>query len=138
MVVYRIACARKRGWSYSAGGGVSAASQEGDNLGSISIRAIAAPENLAKVKTGIFEELQRVLNDGFTAKELEDVVDGTISADVSSWSSEAVLMGMLRSAGQYGINASWFDAMHKRYEDSLWRKSMRPFASITSRTISSP
>ena len=107
---------QKEGWSYSAGGGIAAASREGSNLGSISIQAIAAPENLAKVKTAIFEELQRALNDGFTAKELEDVVDGTISANVSSWSSDMALMGMLRAAGQYGINASWQDAMHKRYE----------------------
>ncbi len=106
---------RKEGWSYGAGGGVNASSREGDDSGRLFIQAIAAPENLAKVKAGALEELQRALDDGFTAEELQDAVDGTISSDLSSWSSDGSLARILRSGADYGLDVEWYGAMHERY-----------------------
>ena len=106
---------RKEGWSYGAGGGIRASSREGDDSGSVVMQAIAAPENLAKVKAGALEELQRALDDGFTAEELQDAVDGTISGDLSSWSSDGSLAGILRSGAEHGLDAQWYGAMHERY-----------------------
>ena len=83
--------------------------------GAIFIQAIAAPENLAKVKAGALEELQRALDDGFTADELQDAVDGSISGDLSSWSSDGRLAGILRSGAEHGLDAEWYGAMHDRY-----------------------
>ena len=106
---------QKEGWSYGAGGGMSASRRVGDDQGSLSMRAIAAPENLVKVKAGALEELQRALDDGFTADELQDAVDGSISSDLSSWSSDGSLARILRSGAEHGLDAEWYGAMHERY-----------------------
>ena len=106
---------QKEGWSYGAGGGMNASSREGDDNGALFMQAIAAPENLAKVRAGALEELQRVLDDGFTADELQDAVDGSISGNLSSWSSDGALAGMLRSGAEHGLDAAWYGAMHERY-----------------------
>ena len=96
------------------------------------MEAIAAPENLARVKAGALEELQRALDHGFTAKELKDAVDGAISSNLSSWSSNGNLAGLLRSGAELGLDAKWYDAMHERYRaltlegvDEVFRKYYR-------------
>lgn len=106
---------QQEGWSYGAGGGISASSRQGDNRGTLSMNAIAAPENLSKVKAGALEELQRVLDSGFTAEELQDAVDGRIAADLSGWSSDGSLLRILRSGAEHGLDAEWYGAMHERY-----------------------
>ncbi len=106
---------QKEGWSYGAGGGMNASSRLGDDNGSLFIQAIAAPENLSNVKTGALEELHRAFGDGFTAEELQDAVDGTISGDLSGWSSDGALAGILSSGAEYGLDAEWYGAMHERY-----------------------
>ena len=107
---------QKEGWSYGAGGGMNAASREGDDNGTLFMQAIAAPENLSKVRAGALEELQRALEDGFTAEELQDAVEGTISSELSSWSSDSALSSILRSGARYGLGAEWRGAMHERYK----------------------
>ena len=124
---------QKEGWSYGAGGGMNASSREGDDSGTLFIQAIAAPENLSKVRGGALEELQRVLDDGFTAEELQDAVDGAISGDLSRWSSDGALAGILRSGAEHGLDAGWYGAMHERYRgltlervNETFRKYYRP------------
>ena len=106
---------QKEGWSYGAGGGMNASDREGDDNGALFIQAIAAPENLSKVRSGALEELQRVIDEGFTAEELRDAVDGAISSDLNSWSSDAALTGILSSGAEHGLDARWYGAMHDRY-----------------------
>ena len=106
---------QKEGWSYGAGGVINASNREGDDQGRVFMQAIAAPENLAKVKAGALEELQRALDDGFTEDELQEAVDGSISSDLSSWSSDGRLAGILRSGAELGLDAQWYGAMHERY-----------------------
>ena len=106
---------QKEGWSYGAGGVMNASNREGDDSGTLFMQAIAAPENLANVKAGALEELQRVLDGGFTADELQDAVDGIISSNLSSWSSDGSLAGILRSGAELGLDAEWYGAMHDRY-----------------------
>lgn len=106
---------QKEGWSYGAGSGMNASNREGDDNGTLFIQAIAAPENLVKVRAGALEELQRVLDDGFTADELQDAVDGSISGDLSRWSSDGALAGILMSGAEHGLDAAWYGAMHDRY-----------------------
>ncbi len=106
---------QKEGWSYGAGGGMNASSHEGDDSGRLIIQAIAAPENLTKVKAGALEELHRALNEGFTAEEFRDAVDGTISGDLNTWSSDESLARILRSGAEHGLDAEWYGAMHERY-----------------------
>lgn len=106
---------QKEGWSYGAGGGMNASEREGDDSGALFIQAIAAPENLPKVRGGALEELQRVIDDGFTAEELQDAVDGAISGDLNSWSSDAALTGILSSGAEHGLDALWYGALHAQY-----------------------
>ena len=106
---------QKEGWSYGAGGGMNVAERKGDDNGALFIQAIAAPENLSKVRGGALEELQRVIDDGFTAEELEDAVDGAISGDLNSWSSDAALTGILSSGAEHGLDALWYGALHAQY-----------------------
>ena len=106
---------QKEGWSYGAGGGVSASNREGDDSGTLFMQAIAAPENLANVKAGSLEELQLAVSEGFTEEELKDAVDGAISSNLNSWSSDGSLLGILRSGAEHGLGAAWYAAMHNRY-----------------------
>ena len=106
---------RKEGWSYGAGAGVNAPSRAGDDRGVFFIRAIAAPENLARVKAGTLEELQEALEGGFTGDELQKAVDGAIAGALNSWSGDAALAGILKSGAQHGLDARWHGAMHQRY-----------------------
>ncbi|MXW45726.1 MAG: insulinase family protein [Gammaproteobacteria bacterium] len=106
---------QKEGWSYGAGGGMNASERSGDDSGALFIQAIAAPENLSKVRGGALEELQRVIDDGFTPEELQDAVDGAISGDLNSWSSDAALTGILSSGAEHGLDALWYGALHEQY-----------------------
>ncbi len=124
---------QKEGWSYGAGGGMNASDRAGDDNGALYIQAIAAPENLSRVQAGALEELQRVLDDGFTAEELEDAVDGAISGNLNSWSSDAALTGILSSGAEHGLDALWYGALHEQYRaltledvNEAFRKYYRP------------
>ncbi|HFC30483.1 MAG TPA: insulinase family protein [Oceanospirillales bacterium] len=61
---------QKDGLSYGAGSWFNASSY--DDYATFGAYAICAPENLAKVEIGFKEELDKVLKDGFTQKELDD------------------------------------------------------------------
>ena len=124
---------RKEGWSYGAGGEMNASTRDGDERGVVYMQAIAAPENLSRVRAGALEELQRVLDDGFTSEELEDAVDGAISSKLRSWSSDGNLAGLLQSGAELGLDAQWYDALHQRYRaltleevNEVFRQYYRP------------
>ena len=61
---------QKDGISYGAGSRVRAGSFE--DVGSLEMLAIYAPQNLDKLKAAVAEELARFVKDGLTAEELQD------------------------------------------------------------------
>ena len=61
---------QKDGISYGGGSGYSASYL--DDFGSFSAYAIYAPQNREKLETGMREEINRAVKEGFTAAELED------------------------------------------------------------------
>ncbi|MFZ6848843.1 M16 family metallopeptidase [Undibacterium sp. RuRC25W] len=61
---------QKDGISY--GGGSSYSASYLDEVGSFSAYAIYAPQNREKLETGMREEINRAVKEGFTAAELED------------------------------------------------------------------
>ena len=67
---------QKDGLSYNVGAGLSAdESRTGrDDNGSLSIQAIAAPENMGKLEAALREELARLVADGITVEELRSAV----------------------------------------------------------------
>ncbi|GGZ69597.1 peptidase M16 [Lysobacter xinjiangensis] len=72
---------QKDGLSYGVGSSLSAdASREGrDDAGSLSVQAIAAPQNAEKVEAALREEIERLMRDGVSTDELRDAVAGLLT-----------------------------------------------------------
>jgi zinc protease len=83
------------GLSYSVGSGFNASTL--DENASLQLFAIAAPENIARVKQAFAEEMARLVKDGVTAEELKDAVDGILKSRVLSRAEDGNLAGQLRS-----------------------------------------
>ncbi|GGC94690.1 M16 family metallopeptidase [Undibacterium terreum] len=77
---------QKDGLSYGGGSGIEAGSV--DRVGSFSISAIAAPQNLAKVDAAVNEELARMLKDGFTEQELARAKSGLLQQRLQGRTSD--------------------------------------------------
>ena len=118
---------QREGWSYGASGVMNASIPLGDTSGSLLIQAIAAPENLPKVKVGALEELERAVEYGFTAEELQDAVEGVIAGDLNSWSSDAALVQILQSGAAHGLDAKWYRALHDRYRELSLKEANETF-----------
>ena len=67
---------QKEGLSYGGGSSISAGSI--DRVGSFTISAIAAPQNLAKVDAAVRNELERLIKDGFSAEEIARAKSGLL------------------------------------------------------------
>lgn len=94
---------QKEGLSY----GVTAAlradeSRQGrDDDGYLTIQAIAAPQNMAKVETAVREELARLVKDGITEQELRDAVQAKLVAREQSRAQDGAVAGVLTENRQY-------------------------------------
>ena len=72
-----------------------------DEHATLSLFAIAAPENVAKVRQAFDEEMARLFESGVTEAELKDAVDGILKSWVMSRAEDGNLAGLLRSNLQY-------------------------------------
>ncbi len=104
---------RKEGWSYGAGAFFNANSY--DEVATFGAYAICAPENLAKVEKGFYEELDRVLNDGFTQQELDDVKKGVLENYKLDRAKDARLVRTLAGNLDLERNMQW----DKNYEQAV-------------------
>lgn len=88
---------QQEGLSYSVSSGISADdSRNGhDNAGALTIQAIAAPENMARVEALVREELDRLVRDGVTNEELADAVSGLLVERQGARSNDGTVAGML-------------------------------------------
>lgn len=88
---------QQEGLSYGVSSGVRADdSRTGqDDAGSFSIQAIAAPQNMAKVEALVREELAKLIEDGITAEELKDAVNGTLTERQQARAEDGSIAGML-------------------------------------------
>lgn len=86
---------QQEGLSYSIRSSTGANSV--DPVASLSIYAIAAPENVAKVKTAIKEELEKAIKDGFTAEEVEAAKRGYLESLKVARNQDGNLAGLLSS-----------------------------------------
>jgi zinc protease len=80
-----------------------------DENGSFFAVAIQAPENAEKVEAALREEVQRVLDDGFTSDELEIAKQGYLQARELGRAQDASLVGML-TQGLYFDRTLFWDA----------------------------
>lgn len=82
---------QKDGLSYGGGSDLSAG--DFDPVGSFSISATAAPQNLIKLEAAIKEELQRALSQGFTQEELSRAKSGLLQQRAQNRTSDAAIAG---------------------------------------------
>jgi zinc protease len=66
-----------------------------DARGNMMIMAIYNPMNLAKVMTGVEEEVARILRDGVTPEELKRAKDGYLKQLAVTRTNDSALTGML-------------------------------------------
>jgi zinc protease len=87
----------KEGLSYGVSSGLSADSSPTgrDDAGALTIQAIAAPQNAAKVETAVREELSRLVREGVTEAELHDAVAGLLTQRRQSRASDGSVAGTL-------------------------------------------
>ena len=90
----------KEGLSYAAGSGFSASPF--DDNGSMFLYAIFAPENLDRVKTGIFEEIARALKDGLTDREVADAKAAVLQKRRLNRDNDGFLGGALATQAYLG------------------------------------
>jgi zinc protease len=80
---------QKDGLSYTVGSGVQAGSW--DAVGSFSVYAICAPQNLAQVERDAQEEIARATEEGFTPAEIAAAKSGIAQSELRDRSSDAAL-----------------------------------------------
>ena len=93
------------GVSYTVGSDVHADSL--DPVGSFYVYAICAPQNIAKVETGVEEEISRALKSGFTAEEISAAKSGILQSLIVARSTDRDLAGLLANHLYLGRDFSW-------------------------------
>lgn len=103
---------QQEGLSYSISSSLTANAL--DPVGGFGVYAIAAPENVGKVKTAIVEEINRALKDGFTAEEVEAAKRGYLESLKVSRSQDGNLVGLLSGYMFYDRDVEWLNAWDKK------------------------
>ncbi len=103
----------KEGYSYGTGSGIQMKYDEDE--GFFYMSAIAAPENMKKVVGAYKEEVQKVLDEGFTQKEVTDAINGALKSLRVTWSNESYIARMLNGNKELNRDIRWF----QEYQDKL-------------------
>jgi zinc protease len=103
------------GLSYNVGGGISG--HPIDENGSFFVYSIQAPENVQKVEVALREEIQRVLDDGFTDDEVELAKLGYLQSRELSRAQDGSLVGALTQALYFDRTLLWDSEFEERIQD---------------------
>ena len=103
------------GLSYGAGSNFRAGSF--DPVGTFVAYAICAPENLPKVEQGFKEELQKAIDEGFTAEELADAKKAVLENNVLDRAKDARLAGTLQSNIDLERTMQWQKNLEQKIRD---------------------
>jgi zinc protease len=125
---------QKDGLSYTVASNVRAGSW--DPVGSFSMFAICAPQNLAQVERHADEEIARAVAEGFTPTEIAEAKSGIAQSELRNRSSDAALASDLATHLYLGRDFNWDaradsrieaatadsikDAMHRFIDPSQW------------------
>jgi len=85
------------GVSYGAGANLNIDSDEKDRNSSVFVFAIYNPDNLAKIKLGFSEEIDRFIKDGITEEELKNAVNGWVQAQNVSRAKDNELSSVINN-----------------------------------------
>ncbi|OYU43250.1 MAG: peptidase M16, partial [Burkholderiales bacterium PBB4] len=86
---------QKEGISYGAGSFLQMNPYDANST--LGLYAIYAPQNLAKLKAGVAEEVARLVKDGITEQELADAKSGILQNNLINRSQDGALAGALSS-----------------------------------------
>ncbi len=103
---------QKEGISYGVGSQLSAESQ--DKAGNFTVYAIYAPENRDRLEQAFREEIERMLKEGFTEKELEDAKSGILQSRKVNRSQDNSLASTLSYMNQIGRTMSFTEDFEKK------------------------
>lgn len=108
---------QKEGLSYSVSSGISADdSRSGqDDAGALTIQAIAAPANMARVEELVSEELDRLVREGVTTEELADAVSGLLVERQGARSGDGTVAGMLANHLYYDRTMAFTADLDAKY-----------------------
>jgi len=101
----------KDGLSYGINSSFSAKSDEKD--GQLQVFAIAAPQNMAKVEVDFKEELDKVLKEGFTQKEMDADRGGWLQAQQVRRAEDASLVQILIARDLDDRKMAWDEELEK-------------------------
>ncbi|MES2257313.1 MAG: pitrilysin family protein [Pseudomonadota bacterium] len=104
---------QKDGLSYGGASDLNVGSV--DRASSVTISAIAAPQNLKKLDTAIREELARTLKDGFTAAEVAGAKSGMLQQRIQNRAQDGILAGGWTTF----LNLNRTFAWSREFEDKL-------------------
>ena len=107
---------QKEGLSYNVSSSVYAdsAPQGRDNAGSITIQAIAAPENVDRLEAALREELTRFVRDGITAEELKTAINDTLTRRQQDRANDGSVGGALARNLYMGRTMAWTEALEAK------------------------
>jgi zinc protease len=103
---------QKEGLSYGVGSQFNASPL--DRSGVFVVYAIYAPENLSKLDTAIHEELQRAIQQGFTAAELQAAKAGWLQAQQVSRAQDNELSHKLADYQFLNRKLAWDETLEKQ------------------------
>jgi zinc protease len=100
---------QQEGLSYGVGTGFNASSQ--DERAAFYLYAISNPTNIPKVKQVIAEELDKILKDGITDKELEEAQTGYLQKQTVARSSDSGLARLLAQNIHIGRTMEYYEKL---------------------------
>ncbi len=107
---------QKEGLSYNVSSSLygDSAPQGRDNAGSITIQAIAAPENVDRLEAALREELTRLVRDGITAEELKTAINDTLTRRQQDRANDGSVGGALARNLYMGRTMAWTEALEAK------------------------
>ncbi|MCX9157885.1 insulinase family protein [Niveibacterium sp. 24ML] len=96
---------QKEGISYGAGSALGLSAE--DRNSGLTLHAIYAPQNRARVQAAVREELERLLKDGVTAEELADARSGVLQEISIARTRDSVLASEFVGHLYLGRNQQW-------------------------------
>lgn len=108
---------QREGLSYTVGSGLSADnSREGrDDAGSLSMQAITAPQNAAKVEAALREEFTRIVEQGVTEQEVRDAVASVLASRQRGRGEDGVVASLTGAHVAYGRDWAFESARDAAY-----------------------
>lgn len=122
---------QKEGLSYGVGSNFSADGLE--ESATFSSYAIYNPENKEKLEKAYFEEIQKVLDEGFTQEELDAAKKGILQSNLVNRAQDGALLIMLNNNMMFDRNMKYYADLDQKIEalslediNSAFRKYIDP------------